>query len=78
MDKTKNGEYLISARYTNTIYKISGVDGSIIWRFGRELTDFQLLDRLNFTSQHNIRVQSKNETVTMTTLFDNALDDTER
>ena len=34
VDKNADGDYLISARYTNAIYKISGKDGSIIWRFG--------------------------------------------
>ena len=75
MDKGQDGHYLISARYTNTIYKISGIDGSILWRLGGELSDFELLDGFNFTSQHHARLQSQNETVTMITLFDNASDD---
>ena len=74
MDKTKDGDYLISARYTNTIYKVSGVDGSILWRLGGKRSDFQLLDGLNFTSQHDIRIQSENDTVTLITIFDNASD----
>ena len=78
MDKGKDGHYLISARYTNTIYKISGIDGSILWRLGGEVSDFQLLDGLNFTSQHDARFQSENETVTMITFLDNASDERER
>jgi hypothetical protein len=75
VDKGKDGDYLISSRYTNTVYKISGVDGSILWRLGGQLSDFVLLDGLNFTSQHHARFQSENETVTTLTLFDNASDD---
>jgi hypothetical protein len=78
VDKGKDGNYLISARYTNTIYKISGTDGSIMWRLGGQLSDFQLLDGFNFTSQHHARIRSENETVTMITFFDNASDDEER
>ena len=78
MDKTPSGDYLISSRYTNTIYRISGVDGSIIWRFGGDRSDFQQLDGLNFTSQHNVRLRSENETVTILTFFDNASDDAEK
>jgi len=78
VDKGKDGHFLISGRYTNTVYKISGIDGSILWRLGGELSDFLLLDGLNFTSQHHVRFQSENETVTMITLFDNASDDSGR
>jgi Arylsulfotransferase (ASST) len=78
VDKGEDGHYLISARYTNTIYKISAIDGSILWRLGGELSDFELLDGFNFTSQHHARLQSENETMTMITLFDNASDDSGR
>ena len=78
MDKTRDGDYLISARYTNTIYKVSGIDGSIMWRLGGKRSDFQLLDGLNFTSQHDVRVRSENDTVTLITIFDNASDDDDR
>jgi hypothetical protein len=36
VDKDSAGDYLVSARYTYTIYKISHHTGSIIWSLGGE------------------------------------------
>jgi hypothetical protein len=78
VDKTRDGDYLISARHTNTIYKVSGINGSIMWRLGGKRSDFLLLDGLNFSSQHDVRIQSENNTVSLITIFDNASDEDER
>ena len=56
VDKNAQGDYLVSGRYTNTIYKISGRDGSIIWRLGGALSSFKTTDT-NFTGQHDARFQ---------------------
>ncbi|POS70637.1 hypothetical protein DHEL01_v210969 [Diaporthe helianthi] len=37
-----SGDYLISARHTSAIYKISGEDGSIKWRLGGSRSDFKI------------------------------------
>lgn len=73
VDKNADGDYLISARYTNTIYKISGKDGSIIWRFGGKYSDFKL-DGFNFSSQHDARWRSEDGTTTVITFFNNHSD----
>ena len=66
---------MVSARFTDTIYKISGVDGKILWRLGGIASDFQLLDGFNFSSQHHARWHSQNETHTIVSFFNNAADD---
>lgn len=71
MEKDAAGDYVISARYTSTIYKISGRDGSILWRLGGKLSSFKLED-FNFTSQHDARVLDVNSTTTILSLFNNA------
>jgi hypothetical protein len=73
VDKNSDGDYLISARYTNTIYKISGKTGEIIWRLGGKYSDFKL-DGFNFSSQHNARFISHNGPTTVITFLDNASD----
>jgi hypothetical protein len=78
VDKFEDGDYLISARYTSSIHRISGVDGSVIWRLGGKLSDFELLDGFNFSSQHNARVQSVNDTTTVISFLNNASDDENR
>ena len=34
VDKDSNGDYMLSSRFTDCIYKISGRDGCILWRLG--------------------------------------------
>jgi hypothetical protein len=63
-------------RYTSTIYKISGVDGSIIWRLGGRLSDFK--QDFNFSSQHDAKFHSYNSTVTIISFLDNASDELDR
>ena len=58
-------------RLTDTIYNISGVDGSINWRLGGSRSSF-LQENFNFSSQHDARVVSTNDHVTVLTLFNNA------
>lgn len=48
VDKTSDGNYLISSRHTCTIFKVSSKDGSIIWRLGGKSSDFTL-DGFNFS-----------------------------
>ena len=75
IDKNSDGDYLISARYTNAIYKISGKDGSIVWRFGGSKSDFEL-DGFTFSSQHDARWKHENESTTVITFFNNHSDGT--
>lgn len=73
VDKFDDGNYLLSARHSDTIYKVSHVDGSIIWRLGGLRSDFQFKDKdATFTRQHHARVRGQNETHTLISLFNNA------
>jgi hypothetical protein len=78
VDKFEDGDYLVSARYTSSLFRISGIDGSIVWRLGGKQSDFELLDGFNFSSQHNARVQSVNDTTTVISFLNNASDNGHR
>ena len=69
-DKDADGNYLISARTMDCIYKINGSDGSVIWRLGGKLNDFDLAGDAKFALQHDARWISR-EAQDRMTLFDN-------
>lgn len=71
VDKMDDGNYLLSARHTDTIYKISKEDGSIIWRLGGHKSDFKMKGWY-FSRQHHVRFHSQNDTHTIISIFDNA------
>ncbi|KAK5163442.1 uncharacterized protein LTR77_010624 [Saxophila tyrrhenica] len=73
IDKFPDGDYLLSARHTNTLYKVSHEDGSIVWRLEADHGDFKYLDDdAKFRRQHHARVVSANETHSLVTVFNNA------
>lgn len=53
VDKSENGDFLISGRHTSAIYLISGRDGHVIWRLGGRKSDFEM--DFSFCGQHNAR-----------------------
>ena len=64
VDKNNEGDYLISARDTSSIYKISGKTGDIIYTLGGRNSndDFEHLDKAShFSYQHHARFQGKDE-----------------
>lgn len=71
VDKNSNGDYLVSSRFTNCIYKISAKDGSIIWRLGGVESSF-VLDGFNFSKQHDARFIAQTATTTIISFLDNA------
>ena len=78
--KNLEGDYAISSRHLNTIYKLAGLNnnlgkkpGEIIWRLGGKHSDFQMTD-FNFSRQHTVRFHSTGPTKTVLTFFDNAFD----
>ncbi|RAL13539.1 arylsulfotransferase family protein [Aspergillus homomorphus CBS 101889] len=73
IDKNGEGDYLVSARHTSGIYKISGADGSVMWRLGGTNSTIQLAN-YNFSSQHDARFREENATTTVLSLFDNGSD----
>lgn len=73
VDENVDGNYLISARHTNAIYCLNGTTGSVLWHLGGVDSSFTLLPQgTNFSSQHDARWLTHNETHTTLSLFDNA------
>ncbi len=72
IDRFDNGDYLISCRHTDALYKISRRDGSVLWRLGGTKSDYVFVGEAKFSRQHHARVFESNETHTVITLFDNA------
>ncbi|GME51744.1 putative Arylsulfotransferase protein [Neofusicoccum parvum] len=73
IDKSWQGDYLVSGRHFATIYKISGKTGKVVWEL-RGQEDEPYKKDFNFSSQHDARWVSDNETHTVISLFDNAFD----
>src|SRR5439155_740698 len=63
----QNGNYLISARNTHTVYEIDGKTGKILWRLGGKKSDFKMGQSTKFAWQHDARLQPDGTI----TLFDN-------
>ncbi|EME38173.1 hypothetical protein DOTSEDRAFT_57685 [Dothistroma septosporum NZE10] len=70
IDKSPEGDYLVTARYTDAVYKVSGKDGHIMWSLGGTTSSFQLQD-FNFSRPHDARFVSTGETTQTITLLDN-------
>jgi hypothetical protein len=64
----RDGNWLVSARNTHTIYKLHRRTGKVIWRLGGKRSDFALGRGVRFGWQHDARRQP-NGTLT---LFDNS------
>ncbi len=67
IDVDRDGNLLVSARNTHTIYKISRRTGRIIWRLGGKRSDFELGPGVAFGWQHDARRRPDGTL----TLFDN-------
>lgn len=74
VDQTPEGDYLLSCRHTQAIYKISGKDGRVLWKLGGKSSDFELGPGVLFGYQHHVRWRFSNATTEIITLFDNAFD----
>ncbi|CAN8097568.1 unnamed protein product [Discula destructiva] len=70
IDKTPEGDYLVSARHLDTIFLISGASGDILWRLGGPSSSFALDKDANFARQHDARYLN----TTHVSLFNNAND----
>ncbi|KAJ5628251.1 hypothetical protein N7490_010479 [Penicillium lividum] len=73
VDKNSAGDYIISMRFTSTIYGISGVDGSIMWRLGGLESDFT--QDFSFSKQHDVKFISSNGTHHVISFLNNASDE---
>jgi hypothetical protein len=57
VDLDSDGNFLVSARNTSTVYKIDRKTGKIIWRLGGPKSTFKLGAGVKFAWQHSIRAQ---------------------
>ncbi|MBA3736181.1 MAG: arylsulfotransferase family protein [Actinobacteria bacterium] len=64
----EDGNLIVSARNTHTIYKISRRTGKILWRLGGKRSDFTLGRGVRFAWQHDARRRPDGDL----TLFDNS------
>jgi hypothetical protein len=56
LDYDDDGNLLLSARHTSTVYKVDAASGDIMWRFGGENSDFTFADAADMPSyQHDAR-----------------------
>ena len=67
VDVTSDGQLLVSARNTWSLYKIDRRDGHVIWRLGGNKSDFRLGAGVQFEFQHDARIHDDG----LVTLFDN-------
>ncbi len=68
VDVDHDGDLIVSARNTHTVYKISRRDGHVIWRLGGSKSDFEMGPGTAFGYQHDVRRQGDGTI----TLFDNS------
>lgn len=73
VDKNEAGDYLISLRFTNTLYLISGQDGSILWRLGGSESNFD--QDFTFSKQHDAKFVSSDGTRHVISVLNNASDE---
>jgi hypothetical protein len=66
-----DGNLLLSARHTDTVYKVDRQGGQIVWRLGGERSDFELPEEAVFRQQHDARRLADGTL----SLFDNATKD---
>ncbi|KAJ5819537.1 hypothetical protein N7474_005128 [Penicillium riverlandense] len=70
IDKNADGDYLVSSRHTCAIYKISGKDGSVIWRLHGANPSFKNIN-FSFSQQHDARWLYENATHSVISLYNN-------
>lgn len=75
VDKNPAGDYVISMRFANTIYLISGADGHIMWRLGGLESDFDM--DFTFHKQHDVKFVESGEDYHVISLMNNASDEGE-
>ncbi len=55
IDVDRDGNLLVSARHTHSVYKIDRETGLVIWRLGGKESDFRMGPGTTFLSQHDAR-----------------------
>ena len=64
----RDGNFIISARQTHAVYKLSRRTGRVLWRLGGKRSDFRLGTGARFALQHDARPQPDGSI----TIFDNS------
>lgn len=64
-----DNNFIVSARHTNTVYKINRTTGSIMWRFGGKNDDFNLTGNTVISHQHHATILNNGNLL----LFDNGV-----
>lgn len=80
MDKDAAGNYIISARDANSIHKISGSTGEILWRLDGKNSSFALGPNVTFAFQHHARFlpnPTDDPAIEVISLYDNSAHGTE-
>lgn len=67
IDVDTDGNFLVSARNTHAVYKVSRRTGKVMWRLGGRQSDFKLGPGVRFAWQHDARRQPDGTI----TIFDN-------
>ena len=67
IDLDTDGNYLVSARHTSTVYKLDRRSGEVLWRLGGKQSDFAAGPGAGFEFQHDVRRQHDGTV----TIFDN-------
>ncbi|MEM7037069.1 MAG: arylsulfotransferase family protein [Bacteroidota bacterium] len=67
-EQDTDGNYLVSFRALNSIFKIDAVTGQVMWRLGGKASDFTFPNDSAFSGQHDVRLLPNGHL----TLFDNA------
>ncbi|KAM0751596.1 hypothetical protein T439DRAFT_379706 [Meredithblackwellia eburnea MCA 4105] len=71
VQRDSNGNFVLGARGTSTVYYVSGGNGEIIWQVGGKNSDFSSGDGAKFAFQHDARLTSTGPTTFNLSLFDN-------
>ena len=71
VDEDDDGNFLVSARNTHAVYKISRDERKVMWRLGGKRSDFAMGPGVRFAWQHDARRQPDGTL----TLYDNVSDD---
>ena len=76
IDKNSAGDYLVSSRFTDTIFKISGKTGQLEWRFegSGKMSSFIHEQDFNFSRQHDAQWLEHSKEKEIISFFDNASD----
>ena len=72
VDRNEAGDYIMSMRFTNTIYFLDG-DGRIKWRLGGKNSDFK--QDFTFSKQHDAKFLESNGTHHVISILNNASDE---